>query len=60
MMRMKKLLAIVLLILIACTAAAFAEETQWRTDWQRLAGVDYALKTPEGYYLLNKNTKEAL
>lgn len=60
MMRMKKLLAILLLALIACTAAAFAEETQWRTDWQRLAGVDYAVKMPEGYYLLNKHTKEAL
>ena len=48
MMRMKRLLAILLLALIACTAAAFAEETQWRTDWQRLAGVDYAVKMPEG------------
>ena len=60
MMRMKRLLAILLLALIACTAAAFAEETQWRTDWQRLAGVNYAVKTPEGYYLLNKYTKDAL
>ena len=59
-MRMKKLLAIVLLILIACTAAAFAEETQWRTEWQQLVGVDYLVKMPEGYYLLNRNTKNAL
>lgn len=57
---MKKLLAMVLLILITCTAAAFAGETQWRTDWQQLVGVDYLVKMPEGYYLLNKHTKDAL
>ena len=53
---MKKIVAAVLLILLASVPATWAEEGAWRTRPQRLVGIDYTITVPDGYYLLNANT----